>query len=106
MTLTQRGILVGSVAATPLILEPVFRHDYVVWRSLDRAPKTGPVEHVQLLMEDGRIVPDAHWAYGDGDGMMPAFGPGWFYPVRRADGSVECYHAVAGNVRAWAPRNI
>lgn len=72
---------------------------------MDRAPKDGyPIQHIQLLMEDGRVIPDAHWAHGDGDGIMPSFGPGWFVPVKREDGSVSYYAEVTGSPRGWAPR--
>lgn len=71
---------------------------------MDSSPKTGwPIQHVQLLMEDGRIVQGAHWAYGDGDGMMPPFGPAWFVPVKRSDGTIASYQEVSGAVRGWAP---
>ena len=96
----------SAPADTSHALAPASRHDYTVWRSMDRAPREGyPIERVQLLMEDGRIIPDAHWAYGDGDGMMPPFGPGWFAPVHHADGSVSSYAEVSGVPKGWAPRS-
>jgi hypothetical protein len=93
----------------PTIMIPddtVLAQECVVWQSMDTSPKEGyPVQHVQLLMPDGSIVPDAHWAYGGGE-EQPAFGPAWFRPFLRPDGSVSSYYEVTGKPQAWAPLKL
>ena len=69
------------------------------WRFISCAPKSGPLIEVDLLFVDGRIVERAHWAHGDGDGAMPAFGPAWFVPAGAA-GYVE----VGSSPTFWRPR--
>lgn len=54
----------------------------IEWQPIDTAPKTGLAETILLWVPSlhgtgGPVL--AHWAYGDGDGMMPAFGPSWFW---------------------------
>ena len=41
-----------------------------------------PIVNVEGLLKDGSIV-IMHYAYGDGDGMMPSF-CGWFVEVKSA----------------------
>ena len=71
------------------------------WNDMSTAPKTGPVREVALLTSGG-IIPRAHWACGDGDGLMPAFGPAWFKP------SGSGYIEVQGKILGWRelPENI
>lgn len=80
-------------------------HGSVTWLPMDTAPKEGyPVQFVRLLMQDGSIVENAHWAYGGGE-EQPAFGPAWFRPFLRSDGSVSSYYEVTGKPQAWASLN-
>lgn len=50
------------------------------WQPMETSPKTGPCSDVMLLHKDGSVK-RGHWAYGDGDGLMPPFGPAWFEQV-------------------------
>lgn len=69
---------------------------------MDRAPKnTYPIQHVQLLMDGGEIVKDAHWAQDLSGEEQPPF-IGWFIP----DGTGRGYREVRGEPRAWAPMPI
>lgn len=73
------------------------------WQPMDTAPKTGPVVHVELLRKDGSTCV-AHWAYGDGDGLMPPFGPAWFEQVKdRHTGNVMYCREVTGPFVGWRP---
>lgn len=76
-----------------------FRHDYTVWRSMDRAPKN--CEEVQLLMKDGRVVRNAHWAEDLSGEEQPPF-IGWFIPVYRDDGNRLRFDQVPGEPVGWA----
>lgn len=92
----------GSPVDMNPTLQPQSRHDYTVWRSMDRAPKEGyPIQHVDLLMEDGSIEKNAHWAQDLSGEDQPPF-RGWFVPVERDDGSVNFNRQVAGEIKAWA----
>lgn len=55
------------------------------WKNLDDADKSpGPITDVELLMPDGTVIV-GHYAYGDGDGLMPPF-RGWFKKVGSGPG--------------------
>jgi hypothetical protein len=59
------------------------------WDSMSSAPTAGyPVLHVRGRDEHGAVIEDMHYAYGDGDGLMPAF-RGWFKPDVGGRGYVE-----------------
>jgi hypothetical protein len=49
------------------------------WQPIASGPKTGPVVDVDLFLPDGGRVVQGHWAYGDGEGLMPPYGPAWFH---------------------------
>jgi hypothetical protein len=68
------------------------------WQPISTAPKTGPVVNVQLLLKDGRET-IGHWAHGDGDGLMPPFGPAWFEQW----GPVGSYREVHPEPTHWRP---
>lgn len=90
-----------NIFAEPLL--PQSRHDYTIWRSMDRAPKEGyPIQHVDLLMEDGSIVRNCHWAQDLSGEDQPPF-RGWFTPVYRDNGSLMFNRQVDGPIKAWAP---
>lgn len=82
----------------------LIRWDARDWQPMETAPKEGyPIEHVDLLLTDGKIVEHAHWAYGGGEDQ-PAFGPAWFKPYgsgRNPSG----YHEVYGKPTHWRPSN-
>lgn len=58
------------------------------WQPIETGPRNATWVRVKLA--DGTEV-DAHYADGDGDGLMPAY-RGWF--VRRGDYFAECYMDV------------
>ncbi|GKS92758.1 hypothetical protein [Acidovorax sp. SUPP2539] len=60
------------------------------WDAMSSAPTRGyPILNVRGRDEAGRLLEPMHYAFGDGDGMMPAFG-GWFVPyANRNDGFYE-----------------
>jgi hypothetical protein len=80
------------------------------WQPMDTAEqfKTGPVVHILLCIERSyyahgnygtvEMVTKAHWAHGDGDGMMPPFGPAWFESDRCGG-----YQEVLGKITGWLP---
>lgn len=77
--------------------------DRPLWRSMDSAPKESyPIQHVQLLMQDGKVVRDAHWACDMSGAEQPPF-RGWFIPVRRDNGTVSYYTEACGTPQGWAP---
>ncbi len=50
------------------------------WDPLSNAPIEGyPILHVRGRDEKGNLLEPMHYAYGDGDGLMPPF-RGWFVP--------------------------
>ena len=57
----------------------------VVWRAgrfdpMSNAPTKGyPILHIRGRDENGKLLEPMHYAYGDGDGLMPPF-RGWFIP--------------------------
>lgn len=65
-----------------------WRHDR--WDPMTNAPVAGyPIMTVRGREADGRIVEPIHYAFGDGDGLMPSF-DGWFSP--EISGSfVQCH---------------
>lgn len=65
---------------------------------IDTAPTTGPVVDVELWNGELRV---GHYAHGDGDGMMPPFGPAWFYPVLNGDGRVSYYNQMNPPPTHW-----
>lgn len=73
------------------------------WNQMSDAPITGPVREVLLrIVERGysgnpENVVVAHWAHGDGDGLMPPFGPAWFR--RSGSGFVE---VQSKDILGWA----
>ena len=98
------GTVVDAVADIHALVAEMKRLNAIIkaeWNDMSTAPKTGPVREVALLTSGG-IVPRAHWAYGEGDGLMPAFGPAWFKPS--GGGYVE----VQGKILGWRelPENI
>lgn len=82
------------------VLEPQFRHDYIVWRTMDRAPKD--CTHVHLLMDGGVTVKDAHWAEDLSGEEQPPF-RGWFVAVKDGTGKFLYNREVPGEPCAWAP---
>jgi hypothetical protein len=62
---------------------------------MSNGPKDGyPIVHVRGRTKIGNIIEPIHYAYGDGDGLMPAF-IGWFIPSGRyADGRPMGHHEV------------
>ena len=58
-----------------------WRHDR--WDPMCNGPIDGyPIVHVRGRTKIGNIIEPIHYAYGDGDGLMPAF-IGWFMPSGR-----------------------
>lgn len=68
------------------------------WRMMGDLATLGPAQHVDLILPDGSIIYRAHFACGDGDGLMPPFGPAWFQEAG-ASGFVE----VDGDPVFWRP---
>jgi len=59
------------------------------WDPMASAPRAGyPILEVRGRTADGRIVEPMHYAFGDGDGMMPPF-DGWFIPYSSGSGYYE-----------------
>jgi hypothetical protein len=65
------------------------------WYHMDAAPRN--CTHVDLLMRDGSVVEDAHWASDLSGEEQPAF-EGWF--VKASESS----YRDAGDPIAWRPR--
>lgn len=70
------------------------------WQSMETAPTKGPIVHVELLGANGKVYV-AHWAYGDGDGMMPPYGPAWFEEVKDTQGRTMYCREIAGPFVGW-----
>lgn len=68
------------------------------WQPIDSAPTTGPVVDVELW--NGRDVRVGHYAHGDGDGLMPPFGPAWFYGVGNP---VSYFQQISPPPSHWRP---
>jgi hypothetical protein len=47
-----------------------------------------PILHVRGITKEGVIIPDMHYACGDGDGLMAPF-DGWFEPCKNGMGFTE-----------------
>lgn len=65
---------------------------------MSNAPTRGKILEIRGRTKEGAIVAPMHYAYGDGDGMMPPF-IGWFIP----DGSGRGFYEVTPF--EWQPLN-
>ncbi len=72
------------------------------WKPIGTYPMTGPVLHVEARGRDGTIYPDAHYACGDGDGLMPPF-DGWFEPMSGGRGFSQIRKPVEWREREPRP---
>jgi len=67
------------------------------WQPMKTAPRT--TKHVQLLMPDGKVHPEAHFASDLSGEEQPAF-EGWFIARIGETGKFLCFEDV-GNPKAW-----
>lgn len=67
------------------------------WQPMETAPKYG--KRVQMIDEDGRVYPDAHWAQDLSGEEQPAFS-GWFYQ----SGKYTC--SEIRKPKGWKPLEV
>jgi len=70
------------------------------WHPMSTAPRN--CTHVRLLMSDGTIHENAHWASDFSGEEQPAF-EGWFIPMLNTEGKLLGYEEVVGP-KGWQPK--
>lgn len=71
------------------------------WLPMTSAPKN--CTHVRVLMKEGTVHEDAHWASDLSGEDQPPF-EGWFIPVKDSQGKTAYYCGIP-KPKAWMPSN-